>query len=69
VTSCRFSPQLECEFFGFVERPKGSTNHPLIPLSYENIAFAEDLDVNPAIHENDFILHFLDRLRAGASGP
>ncbi|MDT7738357.1 MAG: hypothetical protein QOK09_1726 [Mycobacterium sp.] len=31
-----------------IERPKGSTNHPLIPLSDENIAVAEDMDVNPA---------------------
>jgi hypothetical protein len=31
-----------------IERPKGSTNHPLIPLSDENIAVAEDMDVNRA---------------------
>jgi SAM-dependent methyltransferase/predicted O-methyltransferase YrrM len=31
-----------------IERPKGSTNHPLIPLSDENIAFADDMGVNPA---------------------
>jgi hypothetical protein len=30
------------------ERPKGSTNHPLIPLSDENIAVAEAMGVNPA---------------------
>ena len=50
-----------------IERPKGSTNHPLIPLSDENIAFAEAMGVNPAIHENDFIFHFVDR-RWGANG-
>ena len=31
-----------------IERPKGSTNHPLIPLSDENVAFAESMGVNPA---------------------
>jgi SAM-dependent methyltransferase/predicted O-methyltransferase YrrM len=51
-----------------IERPKGSTDHPLIPLSDENIAFAEAMDVNPAIHENDFIFHFVDRLKAAEGG-
>ena len=31
-----------------IERLKGSTNHPLIPLSDENIAVAEAMGVNPA---------------------
>jgi predicted O-methyltransferase YrrM len=31
-----------------IERPKGSTNHPLIPLSDENIAVAEAMGVNLA---------------------
>ncbi len=51
-----------------IERPKGSTKYPLIPLSDENIAFAEAMGVNPAIHENDFIFHFVDRLWAANGG-
>jgi SAM-dependent methyltransferase len=31
-----------------IERPKGSTKHPLIALSDDNVAFAEDMGVNPA---------------------
>ena len=31
-----------------IERPEGSTNHPLIPLSDENIAVADAMGVNPA---------------------
>ncbi|BBX47781.1 hypothetical protein MCOO_37960 [Mycobacterium cookii] len=50
------------------ERPKGSTSHPLIPLSDENLAFAEAMGVNPAIHENDFIFHFVDRRWAANGG-
>jgi SAM-dependent methyltransferase len=51
-----------------LERPKGSTNHPLIALSDENIAVAEAMGVNAAIHENDFIFHFMDRLWAANGG-
>ena len=44
-----------------VERPEGSTNHPLVSLSDENIAFAQAMGVNPAIHENDFIFRSVER--------
>jgi SAM-dependent methyltransferase len=44
------------------------TKHPLIPLSDENIAFAEAMGVNPAIHETDFIFHFVDRQWAANGG-
>jgi hypothetical protein len=53
---------------GDIERPKGSTNHPLIPLSDDNIAVAEAMGVNPAIYENDFIFQFMDRYWAGNGG-
>jgi hypothetical protein len=32
------------------ERPKWSTNRPLVRLSDENLAFAEAIGVNPASH-------------------
>ena len=45
-----------------------TTKHPLIALSKENIAFAEAMGVNPAIHETDFIFHFVDRQWAANGG-
>jgi SAM-dependent methyltransferase len=44
------------------------TGHPLTALSEESIAFAAAMGVNPAIHENDFIFHFVDRYLAAAGG-
>ena len=44
------------------------TGHPLIALSDENVAFAEAMGVNPAIHQNDFIFHFTDRQWAADGG-
>ncbi len=47
---------------------RDNTKHPLIPLSAENIAFAEAMGVSPAIRENDFIFHFTDRYWAANGG-
>jgi hypothetical protein len=37
-------------------------------VSDENIAFAEAVGVNPAIHETDFIFHYVDRQWAANGG-
>lgn len=51
-----------------VDRPERATKHPLLALSDEKIAVAAAMGINPAIHENDFIFHFLDCLCAAKSG-
>ena len=51
-----------------IERPEGLTDHPLISLSDENVAFAGAMGINPAIHEKDFIFHSVERRRAADGG-